>query len=222
MQIPGGRARRAGRAAEGARDHGARRGLPCRARGGLLVARDGRRGNWRVDRRLRARDVPRLARRSWVAGWTKAVARAKGWGEPGSTARPCVPLAPAAERCIYSHNACTCTFNARPVTFPVDSPVPLSSAPPPYCTRLRLRPAAPRDARADAALRRSDGAVGTARHAVLAAAHARFRRADLRSTELAEQAPARPHRAVAHARSAARRAGRRIAPGRDARTREVR
>ena len=43
--------------------------------------------------------------------------------------------------------------------------------------RLRLRPPAPRDARADPALRRPDGARGTARHAVLAAAHARARRA---------------------------------------------
>ena len=51
--------------------------------------------------------------------------------------------------------------------------------------RLRLRPPAPRGARADAALRRHDGAVGAARHAVLAAAHAARGSGAVRITELA-------------------------------------
>ena len=71
--IPGRRARRAGRAAAGARDHGARRRVSRGPGGRLLEEHDEIAANWRVDRRFEPNGSRAAA--SLMAGWKHAVAR---------------------------------------------------------------------------------------------------------------------------------------------------
>ena len=84
--VPGRPARRAGRAAEGARDHGARRRLPRRARGRLLEGRGRRRRQLAGRPRLRAGDAAR-PRRGAARDWHKAVAAGDRIGASSHPAR---------------------------------------------------------------------------------------------------------------------------------------
>ena len=112
----------------------------------------------------------------------------------------------------YARIACICTGPSPDACCPCSCTNLLS---------LHLRPPAACNARADAALRRPDGAVGPARHPVLAAAHARAR-GHVPDVGARRGAAARPH-ARCRARSIRWWSAGFVAivAGRDARTREI-
>ena len=176
--------------------------------------------NWRVDRVFEP-SMPAARVADLAAGWNKAS------GAPG-IGRPDVPGVPPVPREAKHSPSAACNGRKRCICSHLRAYAPVDESryrhafePLVADARLHLRPAAPRDARADAALRRPDGPVGAARHAVLAAAHARDRMARSRMSELA--------RALLLDRTAlsrtldplVERGFVAIVPGRDARTREV-
>ena len=154
--------------------------------------------NWQVDRRF-VPSMPRDRVAELVAGWNEAVGRVRTDRLIGAApARICAP----AKRCICSQLTCICAFCPDATHRP-----PFRSTCRPRARRavrrVHLRSPAPRRALADAALRRRDGAVRAADHAVLADPHAGPRRTDAHRRPGVDAAP-RPHRDVAQPRAAVR------------------